>query len=440
MKRGFTPALVAIALVTASCADTGTAPPATTTAAAAPQNAANRYLIDPRIGFTQPPQPAIDRRFDAAWRAFVAGNLPDAQKRVADVRARYPQYVPAALAEAAIDIQRGDLTAAHAIVQRVESQAPDYTAARVYDAEIAIAENRTRDAYDIYHSLAQRPDAPPTVAERTAMLQDRLFDELFTSAQTTPDPEAIRLLNEALTLNAGSLNARVMLAGKYIAARDFDAARQTLEPVVSSADADKPEVQAELAEIEVGRGQFEQAINRYERLARRDPHYASRLEDIKQQWTAANMPPQYQRAYETEAINRADLAVLMYWKLTSVRFAQNLGAPPIAIDLEEIPGREEIIRAIALGIYDVDPVTRRVSPLRAVNAATLERIAARLLTNRRASCAAGLPYERDETQRAQKILAACGIDDPAATVPPDSPVSGKTAATLLDEIERVLPH
>jgi len=427
--------LVVMTLVVVSCGGTAPPPPV----AAAPSGE-NRRLIDPRIGFPAAAQPSLDKRFNAAWRSVLAGDFPQARRRLADLRTRNPQYLPAALAEAVVDLQQGDLRAARMIVQRVQDQSPDYTAARVYDAEIAIAEHRTRAAYDIYRELAQRPDAPPIVTDRLNMLQVRVFEELFSSAQTAPDDEAIRLLQEALTIDAGALNARVLLANKLIARHSVEEARQVLEPLVSSPDFDRPEVQQALAEIEVGRGQYQQAIARYDRLARRDPRYSSRLDQIKQEWTAANMPPQYQRAIETDAIDRSDLAVLIYWKLNSIRFAQNLGTPPIATDIEGIPGREEFIRAIAIGLYDVDPVTRRVSPLRPVDASMLVRLAARLLTVRGSSCARSVPYERDDAARAEKILAACGIVNPAATLPPESPVPGKVAAALLDDVEKVLPH
>ena len=413
-------------LLLMSCGGTATPPPVAT------PTVENRYLVDPRVGFTSAAQPSLEKRFDAAWRQVLSGNLADAQKRFADLRTRNPQYLPAALAEGVVDLKMGNLAAARAIVQAVEDQSPDFTAARIYDAEIAIAEHRTRVAYDIYRALAQRPDAPPIVADRVNTLQTRVFEELYAAAQTAPDEEAIRLLREALTINSGALDARVQLANKLIASHSIEEARQVLEPVVNSPDFDKPEVQQALGEIEVGRGQFQEAIARYDRLARRDPRYSPRLEQIKEQWTAANMPPQYQRAVETDAIDRSDLAVLVYWKLTSVRFAQNLGSPPIAIDIEDTPGREEMIRAIAIGLYDLDPVTRRVSPLRPVNAATLERLAAKLLVVRGAPCAKGVPSDG--------ILAACGVNDVATTLPPESPVSGRMAAAMLDDIEKVLPH
>ena len=414
-------------LVMMSCGGTATPPPAT-----APPSAEDRGLLDPRVGFTAPEQPAIDKRFDAAWRELRAGHFTEAQKRFADLRTRNPQYLPASLAEAVVDLKQGDLSAARAIVQRVEDQSPDYTAARVYDAEIAIAEHRTRAAYDMYRALALNPNAPPIVAERVPALQARVFEEIFTPAQTAPDDQAILMLREALTIDPGALNARVLLANKLIARHSVEEARQVLEPVVGSPDFDKPEVQAALAEIEVGRGQYQEAIARYDRLAHRDPSYSRRLEQVKQEWSAANMPPQYQRAIETDAIDRSDLAVLIYWKLTSVRFDQNLNSPPIAIDIEDTPGREEIVRAIAIGLYDVDPVTRRVSPLRPVNAATFERLGARLLVVRGAPCAKGIP--------ADAVLAACGVNDRVATLPPESPVPGRMAAAVLDDIDKALPH
>src|SRR5437762_8009107 len=102
------------------------------------------------------------------------------------------------------------------------------------------------------------------------------------------------------------------------------------------------------------------------------------------------MPPQFQRAAETEELTRADFAVLLYWKVASIRFAQNLGTPPIAVDIFDVLGREEIIRAIALGILQVDPVTRRVGPNTPLTASALTRIAARVLNVRGAACAHGI--------------------------------------------------
>ncbi|MEK6375812.1 MAG: tetratricopeptide repeat protein [Acidobacteriota bacterium] len=422
MKRTF----ILLAIAVAACAPTTPAP------TVAP-GAEDRYLIDPRAGFGSA-NASIDKRFGDAWRAVIAGDFADARRRLADIRAKDPAYAPAALAEAAIELREGRADAARAIVDRVRAERPQYLAAEVYAAEVAVAEKRTRDAYELYRAIATRPDAPSTAAERLGDLQTRLFDDLHRAALAAPDEAAIATLREALQVNPAAGAARILLAQKLVALRRFEDARKEIEPVLGTADADRADVQQVLAEVDVSRGRYEEAIARYERMVRRgsDPRMARRLDELKTQFAEANMPLQFKRAIEDESITRADLAVLMYWQVASVRFAQNLPAPPIAIDVSETPGREELIRAIALGVYHVDPVTRRVNPASAVNAGGLTRITARLLALRGAGCARGIPQSDPS-----RILAACGITDPSLAGS-DQAVSGRTASMVMEQVDRAL--
>jgi hypothetical protein len=144
------------------------------------------------------------------------------------------------------------------------------------------------------------------------------------------------------------------------------------------------------------------------------------------------MPPQYTRAFESEAINRGDLAVLLYWKVPAIRFAQNLATPPIAVDVGDVIGREEVIRAIAIGMFSVDPVTRRVNPLAMVTPAQLTRYAAKVLNARGAPCARGVGNDPS------KVLGACAVTDLASQMPPDAPVSGHAAGEVVNQIGRAL--
>lgn len=420
--------VAAAALFTAACAT----PPPPATAPAASSAPVDRYLIDPRTGYTGQTSPTTAKRFDDAWRAILSGDYTTARKRLDEIRQKEPGYVPAQLADAAIALRQEHADAARPIIEQVLSRRPHYTAAEVYAAEIAIAENRTREAHELYRDVASREGAPPFAAERERELQTRLFDQLYNAALAAPGEESVRLLREALAITPGATAARILLVQKLVAQHDYEAARRELEPVLNTADVDRPEVQEALAEIDVSRGRYESAIARYDRLARRDRKYASRLDEVKQQFAEANMPPQFRRAVESESITRADLAVIMYWKVASVRFASNLAAPPIATDIGETPGREEIVRAMALGIYQVDPVTRRVGPYSTVNSGGLARVAARLLTMRGASCARGAGSD------AQKILAACAIVDPTMGAGAEAPVSGRGAASVMEQVDKAL--
>jgi tetratricopeptide (TPR) repeat protein len=417
--------LIAALLTLAGCSTTTSIPPAVT-----PQGE-DRYLVDPQTGYPAA-DPDTNQRMEAAWRFYLAGNYAEARRRIGELRTRMPDYAPAALLAAAIDLREGQIDAARGAVNSLADQRPSYTAARVYQAEVALAEGNTRRAWEIYRSLAAQPDAPPMVATRLSMAENRLFEELFAAARTAEDLASIPLLREALTINPNAVEARLLLVTRLIGRRQYDEARRIIQPLVGTSDGERDDVQEALAEIEAGRGRYQEAIKRYEALTRRSPQarYSKRLEEIKEQWTLANLPPQYRAAVESEAISRADLAVLIYWKLSSVRFAQNLPSPPIAIDIADVPGRDEIIRAIQLGLYEVDPVTRRVAPFRPITTAGLARHAARLLALRGAPCARAVPLDL--------VFESCGVVDPAAGRDPEAPVSGRDAAKVIDEIDRVL--
>jgi tetratricopeptide (TPR) repeat protein len=386
----------------------------------------DRYLIDPRTGFTATLPPPVAQKLEAAWRYALAGNDAEAQRNLADVRMRAPELAPTTLLEAFLAIRNGNFDDARRLIARVD---PDNVVARVYQAEIAVRERETRIAYDLYRQIALLPDAPATARERVAELQGALFNELYAAAQSAPDAEAVRLLREALVFNAGAIEPRLLLSQKLVAQRQFEEARREIEPLLSSVP-DRPEVQEILAEVDVGHGRYQEAIVRYDRLARRtkEQRYAQRLEQIKSEWSAANMPAHYRAALDSLAVTRSDFAVLLYWTVPSVRFAQNLGTPQIAVDIEDVAGREEIIRALALGLYDVDPVTRRVSPHRTLTASRVSHLLSRVLVMRGAACARG----------ASSVLGACGVNDPLATYAPDGAVAGRDVRAALEQVAKQL--
>lgn len=419
--------LLAAAMTLAACSSTPAALPPVVTPVGE-----DRFLIDPRTGYQGATNPQLDQRFEAAWRYLMAGSEAEGRRRLAEVRLKNPEYLPALLAEAAVEIRAGNLDAARTAVAAARQQSADWIAPLVYEAEIAYRRDDTRAAYDLYRALAARSDAPPFVADRVSALQTTLFNQTVAAAAAARDAEAVALFRESLAYNPNALDVRIGLASRLVNLGQFDEARREIGPVLDTAEVDRPAVQEILAEIDVGRGRYQEAIVRYDRLARRtnEPRYSQRLETIKEQWSMANMPPEFRQALESSAITRGDLAVLLYWTVPSVRFAQNLSSPPIAIDIDNASGREEIIRAIAIGLYDVDPVTRRVSPGRQVTASRLTTHLTRLLTIRGAACARGVPQER--------VLAACGIVDPGATVPPDATISGREAARALEQIAKAL--
>lgn len=418
--------LLAAALILAACTSTAPPPPMVT------PTGDDRFLIDPHTGYDAAVSPEVSQRFETAWRHVLAGNEAEARRRITEIRLKNPEYAPALLAEAAIEIRAGNLDAASAAITAARNASPEWIAPRVYEAEIEFRRGNQRAAYDLWRALIGQPNVPEFANERVTALQSALFQQLLAQAANAPDAEAVALLREALTFDPAAMDARVLLATKLVNLGQFDEARREIDPVLNTGEVDRPAVQEILAEVDVGRGRYQEAIVRYERLSRRvrEPRYAQRLEQIKELWSMANMPPQFRQALESAVLTRHDLAVLLYWLVPSVRFAQNLGSPPIAIDIENVAGREEIIRAIAIGLYDVDAVTRRVSPGRVVTASRLAQHLARVLIVRGAPCARGLTADR--------VLAACGVADPAVAVPADATITGREAARALEAVAKAL--
>ncbi|HEX6085987.1 MAG TPA: tetratricopeptide repeat protein [Thermoanaerobaculia bacterium] len=419
--RSTTAIFLAALLLLAACGPTATVlPPAVTP----PEEI--RYFPHPLTGRTLPPP--LGDRFEAAYRYGMAGNEAEAERIIAELRQRNPDVlVPSLLLDALLDVRAERLDEALDTLRSVREREPDNVTARVYEAEIAIRQKQTRLAYDLYRQL---PDVPHA-AERLRELEGALFNELYAAAQSAPDADAVRLLREALTFNAGAVEPRILLAQKLVAQRSFDEARREVEPLLDTAP-DRPEVQEILAEVDVGRGRYQEAIVRLDRLARRtrDARYQRRLDEVKSEWSAANMPSHYRAALESTALTRAELAVLLYWTVPSIRFAQNLGVPPIAVDVQDVSGREEIIRAIAMGLYEVDPVTRRVSPYRTVTASRFSTQLARVLSLRGAACARGVAQD--------KVLSACGVEDPEAAFPGDATITGRDALRYLEQLAKKL--
>ena len=246
------------------------------------------------------------------------------------------------------------------------------------------------------------------------------------------------MLKKALALQPEAAGARLLLVQKLIDTSRFDDARRQIEPLLHvSESANQPEVQEALARIDIGKGRYQEAIARYEQLARANPgRFDRQLADIKQRWVEMNLPPQYQSALANPVLTRSDLAVLIFWDLPSIRFAANLPEPPIAVDIPTSSGREEFVRALSLGLFSVDPLTRRAYPDRTISSPAFLRIAARLLNLRGTPPCAGAATGDSDAVRAMNMLTACGIPTSGLTATTESAVSGRQAHDVLDGLRR----
>jgi tetratricopeptide (TPR) repeat protein len=423
-------AIAILALLTAACATTPPVPPPS------PSARFGTLTVDPRLGYTGPSDAGAVRRFDAAMHDLLAGRTAMAKEKLQAASA----HPPARLALAALAIEEGDLDTAGRLLAALPESA-GWTSAAFYRARLLEARGESEPALLAYRALSASPSAPAVAAERMAGLETRLFEEAYQQAQATRGEAAIRHLRRALSFRPDSSAARLHLAQALLENGDLAQARMELDPLLRTAQGEDPAVQATLAEIDAGRKRFEEAISRYERIVARDsnPRYRTRLDEIKREFALSNMPPRYRTAAASPALTRAELATLVYWNVNTVRFGRPSADTPIAIDIANVEGREELIRAIAWGIWSVDPVTRRVDPGRVVTGQNAARALYRVLTlSGLPPCAASSIPDPERGDVPVAALRACGVDVTSIRTAPDAPVSGRWAVAALDQIEKIL--
>lgn len=390
-------------------------------------------LIDPRLGFDGRSSEPVDRKFAAAWQKLIAGEVDGADKAFVALASKYPEYAPATLGRAVVALAKDQVDAAERYVERVADPGSSYFAAEAYRAEIALARSLTEDAYRNYHRVSRLPGAPTIVTTRLEAVADAWFEELVARAEAaTSGAQRIELLTEAVEVRPRADSTRIALAKSLVSEKSWERVRAEVEILLDRGLVDNPEVQGLVAELEVSEARYQDAIVRLERLVRRYPDrgYGERLSEVKVAYMRANLPPRYHRAIASEAMTRADLAVLAYWHVSPVRFS-TVNEPPIAVDIASAPGRDEIVRTLGLGLLSVDPATRAFGPDTTVTPRAFAAFAGRLMRLRPApACAGGLTGTEG--------LAACGVDLSPFLSNGSGTVRGAAAIQVLDAIDDLL--
>lgn len=389
-------------------------------------------LIDPRLGFEGKAPAPVEKKFLAAWQKLLEGNIDAADKSFASIVAKNPSYAPATLGRAVVALAKDDLDLAERHVEKAADPGSSYFAAEAYRAEIALERSLTEDAWRNYDRIARLPGAPTIVSTRFEAVSDAWFDELVARANATENErDRVELLDEAVAVRPRSDATRIELARTLVAIEEYTRAREQVGVLLDRGLMENADVQAVLADLEASDGRYQDAIVRLERLARRYPDrgFDARLAEVKREYMRANLPPRYHNAMASAALTRADLAVLAYWHVSAVRFA-TINAPPIAVDIAGVSGRDEIVKALGLGLFTIDPATRTFGPDATVTPRAFTNFLLRVMRLGPPACAEG--------RAGLDALSACGIDVSGALEDPSGTITGASAGATLDLVDALI--
>ncbi len=128
------------------------------------------------------------------------------------------------------------------------------------------------------------------------------------------------------------------------------------------------------------------AVSIFDGLAARDPSFRDRAAEARLAFRIANWPEAERRAARARRLTRAGAASLAWWMFPEVRESR-MTSGIVATDVLDRGDGRAMMRAISLGLVDVDPSTHRARP----DAPLTRAAAARFLL--RLSAALRRPFE-----------------------------------------------
>ena len=396
----------------------------------------DHFPLDPREGLTGP----FDVSIEEGWRALLAGDAARARKDFARA-ASGPSARAGAIGSIEALVAGGRSAEALAPCQEALAK-PDPTVA--LDVACGEAEARAGSpvkAYELYARAASLAPARPGFAARAQKLLAEATDA--TLAQADRDAalgrfEAARAgVARAIEWNPRSAAVLVRAAGVECAAGEKERALQYDREALAlgGLDADERASAGRLA-LEVGDDAMAVAV--FDALAAEDPRFADQAAEARLAFRMANWPEAERQAARAKRLTRAGAASLVWWMFPEVREARVSGSV-VATDVLERRDSRPMMRAVSLGLLDVDVDTHRARPDAPLGRAAAAQLLIRLAGVVRGAdagpaCLRGSPGPWRGPADAIRLAAGCGLLSESG----GSFVSGPELTRALDRLRSLL--
>ncbi len=397
----------------------------------------DHFPLDPREGLAGP----FDSAVEEGWRALVAGDAARAGRQF-----RRASSGPSRRAGAI-----GEIEALVAGGRSTEALGPCETALAKADPTLALlvgcgeAEARAGSpvtAYTLYARVASLAPERKGLAVRAQKLLGEATDAVL--AQADRDAALGRFdaaradVARAIAWNPHSAAVLVRAAGVECAAGEKERAlrydREAL--ALGGLDADERASAGRLA-LEVGEDAM--AVSVFDALAAEDPRFADQAAGARLAFRIANWPEAQRQAARARRVTRAGAASLVWWMFPEVREAQVSGSV-VATDVLERRDSRPIMRAVSLGLLDVDGETHRARPDAPLGRAAAAQLLLRLAGVLRGpdvgpACLRGSPGPWHGSADAIRLAAGCGLLSESG----GAFVSGPELTRGLDRLRSLLP-
>lgn len=407
----------------------------------APQEQA--YLVDPLTGFPREVDAGRQERLRDAWRGLVTASARDAAlETAAALLEEDPGFVPAQVLAAQVELGEGEYVK---VIERLlpgMDRMPQYVAGQLVLGRAAELAGDIPLAYSAFREIAARSQrAFQRVGElhpRAVEIVSNRLREAVRQGRLDEADKHLALLRNWAPDEAGTLQGALDLA---VARGDLKAELAAVQGLAARRPDDRAltERRAEL-ELAVGDpGAGLQIIQTLVSEHPKDPGLQEKLAAAKFRWRVSLLPKGVQDVAAKPELDRADLAVLLYWLIPSVRYGRpSVGR--IATDILDHPHQEEIVRVVNLGLMDVDATLHRFSPGGPARRGTALRSLALVLarSEQPVPCLGAAAKGYPSTSAVCDAAAGCGLLPPT---PPDDecrPSASLSGGEAVELIRRTL--
>lgn len=399
------------------------------------------WLRDPLEGYAQAIDPTREEQLRSAHRALVEeSDVEAARAAAAELLEVDSGLAPAHVLAAQADFVDG---LSREIVSRlvpVGDRMPGYVASQLLLGRAAETGGDISLAYAAYRAIATRS---PLALQRLGDLHPRaveiLSNRLREGLRTSNLEEAQKNLE---LLRSWAPSEIVTLEGAWAVAQargDQAAELAAVQALAGRRPEDRKLLERRI-ELELAVGDPSTGLQIAQDLVAqhpRDAEAARLLEAARYRWRLSMLPQAVQDVAAKTDLDKADLAVLLYWLVPNVRYARP-SAGRIATDVLDHPHQEEIVRVVNLGLMDVDSTLHRFGP-----SAPLRRGAAlRVLVRTLSSFGQGLTCLDQKSQGSQSAVCtgatACGLLLEGEECLPGEPLSGTEAVELIRRTLKLL--
>lgn len=358
------------------------------------------YLIDPFEGYPRNVDPEVRERLTNVWRDLLeAGDTEGAIRVSAELREQDIELLPAQVVVGQVDFAaRQDRRVIERLLP-VGDQFPTYTSSQLLLGRAAERLGDIPLAYSAFRAIAARSSLARKRAgemhPRAMEIVSNRLDEALRVEDLEESRKQLGFLQSWGPSELATLEAALKVAEAF---DDRHAELAAIKDLSARRPGDRHLLERQ-AELELAVGDPSIGLNIVQDLAARnprDPVLAEKLEAAKFRWRLSQLPQGVQTVASKAELNKADLAVLLYWLVPDVRNSRPT-AGRIATDVLDSPHQQEIVRVVNLGLMEVDPTLHRFSPGAQVRRGPALRVVLRTMARFGTSSCGGVSVNSSNT-------------------------------------------